>query len=113
MSEQASKPPRKKPGKVKGSPKSGGRKKGTPNKNSTSLRFALDASGFNIVEEIQNRLALMVDPEKELVTLMNLLKYVYPQLKEIEQQTATLVPNSELKTESTDDLIAKLTKING
>jgi len=41
----------KKRGRPKGHPKTGGRKKGTPNKNNRRLRFEFEARGFDFVDE--------------------------------------------------------------
>jgi hypothetical protein len=88
---------KRKPGKPKGLPKSGGRKKGTPNKNSTSLRDAMDRAGFNLAEEFIALYQQETDLEKKRNTLYFLFRYVYPALKEVEQ-----TPESGDKTSATD-----------
>lgn len=74
---------RKKPGKQKGSPKTGGRVAGTPNRNSLSVRLALDALNTNLVELIVADIALL-EPRERLEHYARLMLYTYPKLKDID-----------------------------
>lgn len=73
-----------KPGRPVGHPKSGGRKKGTPNKNSWNLRNALDEAKFNVVEELLETLDGTSDNDKRWQRLQWLCDHLFPRLKEIE-----------------------------
>lgn len=79
-------------GRQKGCPKTGGRVKGTPNKNSWNLRQSLDAAGFDPAKEIINIISRTDDIDKKWDRLTFLMRFLYPQLKEIEA-----VPTSEDK----------------
>jgi hypothetical protein len=70
------------PGKPKGLPKTGGRKKGTPNKNSLSVKSSLDAKGIDLIHEIITRIFELTDKGQQVSELKALLPYVYPRLKE-------------------------------
>lgn len=71
-------------GKAKGSPKSGGRKKGTPNKKTLFLADALTNLNFNLAEEIIASLSQISDPSQKMQYLLALLDYTHPRLKELE-----------------------------
>jgi hypothetical protein len=67
----------------RGSPKTGGRKKGIPNKRTLLLREALDSFGCDVPQRI---VALLPDlsAEKQADILVELLKYLYPTRKAVE-----------------------------
>lgn len=71
-------------GKPKGSPKTGGRKKGTPNKNSLLIREAMDQCGFNAIQEFILAYQQLEGPERKLAELHFLLPFVYPRLSDIQ-----------------------------
>lgn len=94
-----------KPGKPKGSPKSGGRLAGTPNKNSSTVRNGLDASNFNVIEKFIAAFENLT-PEQQIAELRHLFKYVYPQLKEVETIPADTSPTyTNLSQTPTQDLL--------
>lgn len=75
---------KKKPGRPKGSPKVGGRKKGTPNKSSRNLLERLDRARFDPVTEYIRLYEAVIDPDKKLAMLTYLFAHIFPRLKEIE-----------------------------
>ena len=66
-------------------PKYGGRKKGTPNKNSFLFRKALDEEDFNVVSELIEQYKKIPEEnyEEAIKMLTNMLPYLYPALKEV------------------------------
>lgn len=65
-----------------GSPKSGGRKAGTPNKITAELRERIKVfleSHFDIIEKD----FMALDPERQIVLFERYLKFVLPQLQSI------------------------------
>ena len=76
-----------KPGKKPGSPKTGGRKKGTPNKKSQDVQAKLDALGCDPIEGMA-KIAQQAMSEGDLPLAGNMFKelaqYVTPKLKSIE-----------------------------
>jgi hypothetical protein len=95
---------RNKPGKPKGSPKTGGRKKGTPNRNSLRLREDLNALDFHLTQKF---IDLYNDPatttDQKLAILQNLSKYCFPVLKETTQLEAPAEPSAEPAREKPTD----------
>lgn len=79
--------------KTKGSLKTGGRKKGTPNKKSLELHSLLSNNGINLIEELKVLLPKL-SPEKKADVLLNLMQYLYPKRKSIDLKA------EEEKTES-------------
>jgi hypothetical protein len=76
--------PTKSRGRKPGCEKTGGRKKGTPNKNSATLRNALDENGFNLIEEfVRNYDELK--PTEKFAELKWLMSFMYPRLAEVEK----------------------------
>ena len=75
-----------------GTPKTGGRKAGTPNKRSVHLQDALDESGLEPIA-LLCELTPSLPPREQAGILMNLLPYLYPRHKSIEIAT----PNEEPK----------------
>lgn len=81
------------PGKAPGSPKTGGRKKGTPNKNKLEFAEKLDAaakarghSGLDILGEISDLYYQMreTNPEKAVDMLGKMMEYQFPKKKAVE-----------------------------
>lgn len=67
----------------KGKPKTGGRQKGTPNKDKRTVREIVEtALGKAIPERIMELVAYM-EPEREIELLLDLLPYTYPKKKEV------------------------------
>ena len=73
---------------AEGTPKTGGRKKGTPNKDSTNLQAALKGHGLDVVGRLTELLSV-ISPDRQVDVLLNLMPYLYPKRKSIEM-TETL-----------------------
>lgn len=65
--------------------KTGGRKAGTPNKNSLKFAERLEEVGIDLIDEIYKTLPSLL-PEEKVRALISMLKYAYPTLKSIELQ---------------------------
>lgn len=76
------------PGRKKGSVKTGGRKKGTPNKNTPLIKQAFDEENFNIVSEYV-RLFRDLPPDRQLDEVKFCMRFMYQKLPE-EKQTGTI-----------------------
>lgn len=63
--------------------KTGGRKIGTPNKNSQDLTAFLDGSNVNIAEKLL-KLLPKLRPEKQADVLLKIMEYLYPKRKSVE-----------------------------
>lgn len=68
----------------KGREKTGGRKKGTPNKNNLGVKERLEEKGINCIDEILEIARTTEDEQIRFQCYKELLKYVYPQRKAIE-----------------------------
>lgn len=82
-----------------GGPKTGGRKKGTPNKATLSIERKLAEKGIDVIDEIINLLS-QLDPPYKMRIYLNLLEYIYPKRKSIEislEQQALLQKYEEFK----------------
>jgi len=91
-----------KPGRQKGCSKTGGRKKGTPNKNSLKIREALDAHGFNVMQEFIEAYQ-MLEPRERLQEVKFIMKFMYPQLSEVAE-----VPQAPVNPNKAGESTAKL-----
>jgi hypothetical protein len=103
------KPAKKKPGKRPGSPRTGGRLPGTPNIKSWVMRDQLDHHKFNPAEELIKIIQTTTDTDQKWIRLIQLCKYVYPELKEIEPsalQNQNHRPSSPAPQLPTDTLIS-------
>lgn len=80
---------KKKPGRPKGLPKTGGRKKGTPNKSNLRMRDRFAEAGFDFVDEVINTLHLISSPEVKLDFLGKLAPYFMQRLREESEETPT------------------------
>ncbi|QLY25698.1 hypothetical protein [Bdellovibrio sp. KM01] len=91
--------------KVEGSIKTGGRQKGTPNKKTQLLNEILDAKDFCIPEKLMELLPSL-SPEKQADVLVDLMSYVYPKRKAIEQLNvnAGYIDINSLSREQVQDL---------
>lgn len=66
-----------------GSPKTGGRQKGTPNKKTEALQNTLANHNFDIVEKLLELMPKLKE-EKQAEILLGLMNYVYPKKKSME-----------------------------
>ena len=73
----------KKRGRKKGSLKTGGRQKGTPNRNSRTVLESLDKAGTPLIEFLVADIQTL-DPHVRIEKWFQLLRFCYPQLKEVE-----------------------------
>lgn len=74
-------------GKKKGSPKTGGRQKGTPNKK--TLEFSEALGSFNPVGALVEIYNQCEDWGIKLGAVKEMLKYIYPQRKAVDMNIAT------------------------
>lgn len=100
---------RKKPGRQKGCEKTGGRKKGTPNKNSLKIREALDAHGFNVIEEFL-KCYRQLHPIERMPEIKFIMKFMYPQLSEVTEVPSVAV-NPGKANESTAKLLSMVSGV--
>ncbi len=77
-----------------GSPKTGGRQKGTPNKRTAEIADVFENIGFNVPEQL---VSLMPDlsPEKKATVLLVLMNFLYPRRKAVEQKIEIEPPESQ------------------
>lgn len=103
---------KKKRGRKKGTPKTGGRRPGTPNRNSKTVLEALDKIGAPIIEFLVADIQ-MLEPAGRIPLWLALLSFCYPRLKEIEPlQLAPPPPAAEEKKPSLEGIpSAELAKI--
>lgn len=93
---------KRKVGRPKGIPKTGGRKPGTPNKISSQVREILSETTFDYYASKQFQKDLsMLDPKDRILAMERFTKYVAPQL-----QSTTLDVTTETKKTIEDRLIA-------
>ncbi len=85
-------PPNKKKGRPPGTPKTGGRVKGTPNKITKAVRSQLVKIINRNVRNIQNDLDSL-DPKDRLVILEKLMQYVVPKQSAIKAEISDLSPD--------------------
>lgn len=98
-----------------GTPKTGGRKKGTPNGRTGELVDQLADSGLDVVSEIAKALPEL-EAETRVETLMELMGFLFPKRKAIEHsgQLETAVPpgqSNEIASKSLGELRAESLKI--
>jgi len=70
-------------GKPIGSPKTGGRRKGTPNRRTLDFQSSLNEQGIDLVAEIRNLLPVL-SPDQKASVILDLLAYLYPKRKAVE-----------------------------
>lgn len=63
--------------------KTGGRMRGTPNKNGQDLLIVLNAANVNVAEKLM-KLLPKLKAEKQADVLMKLMEYIYPKRKSVE-----------------------------
>lgn len=89
-------------GREKGCEKTGGRQKGTPNKNSSAIRNALDELGFNVIQEFVEAYQ-MLEPSQRLQEVKFIMAFMYPKLSEVSQ--APEIPNGNQFNRPSADLL--------
>jgi hypothetical protein len=67
----------------RGQPKMGGRKKGTPNKQTALLKDALDELSVDVPKRLAELLPKL-EPSKQADVLLDLMGYLYPKRKALE-----------------------------
>lgn len=82
-------------------PEGSGRKKGSANRKTQHLEDILNFAGFSVPEKIIELMPQLA-PEKQADILMNLMGYLYPKRKAIEQTNVNTTPDFE--SMSDDDL---------
>ena len=70
-------------GRPKGLPKTGGRKRGVPNRNSSNLVKFFESVNFDVPSEIYNLLPSL-EPNKQADILMKLMEYIHPKRRPAE-----------------------------
>lgn len=75
--------------------KTGGRRKGTPNKRSVSLAELLEKRDFEPIGEILNLLPVL-SPKEQAGVLLNLLPYLYPKRKSIDLAITQEAPPEQI-----------------
>lgn len=86
------KTPKNAPGRPKGTPKSGGRQKGTPNKITKSVRNVLEKVISRNARHIQRDLDAL-DPKDRLTILEKFMQYVVPKQSAIKAEITDLSPD--------------------
>lgn len=92
-----------------GTPKSGGRTKGTPNSRTLQFVEMLESTGLNLVEEIVALLPKL-EPDRRVYALLAMLPYYYPKranvtVKEFSEDDASALSNEELISKAKEILI--------
>jgi hypothetical protein len=62
-----------------------GRPKGSPNRNSALFRHAIDRQDFDLVEDLILSLKAMPHGAERFAAAQTLLRYMYSQLKDVEE----------------------------
>lgn len=76
---------------AKGQPKSGGRKKGTPNKNSLTVLDQVAAQGFDVIADVVKCIRLCDDPKDRGMMGIKLAEFIYPKRKAMEVDLSAAV----------------------
>lgn len=99
-------------GKSKGSPKTGGRKKGTPNKNSVQMTEVLDNFGYNPVERLLEKYDKLSFSEQAKIDL-KFIEFLYPRKKSVDVDiTNETDPYKNMSLEELRSLSEKLRREN-
>jgi hypothetical protein len=98
-------PKKGKGGRPPGHPKTGGRVKGTPNRNSLKFIENFDLCGINLVAEFM-ACVKKLEPRAQIEELKFLFKHAYPQLKEVEIAISSPSDNPA-RGLSTEELLAR------
>lgn len=94
-----------KTGRKKGAKKTGGRKKGTPNRNSLSVLSALDKANIPVIELLITDIQCL-EPAQRIEQWYRLMSFCYPKLKEIDYTPSIPTPQNPASTTPTANLIA-------
>jgi hypothetical protein len=90
----------------KGSPKLGGRQKGTPNKK-TNLFAICDEVGLNVFKEMVTLASLAIEPNDRFSKLRELAPYLYAKKKEVlnldDHTVEELIETAEKKLSDTSE----------
>ncbi|OFZ20071.1 MAG: hypothetical protein A2X94_09155 [Bdellovibrionales bacterium GWB1_55_8] len=89
-----------------GLPKTGGRKKGTPNKRTVGLQEALESHGLDVVGQLAALLP-QLEVEQRASVLIDLMGFLFPKRKAIE---STVVSAEEISLEGMN--IEEISKLN-
>lgn len=92
-------------GRPKGTEKTGGRKKGTPNKSTSTLRDWVQQLMDGNRQQIEDDLKLL-PPKDRVTTLLKLLDYVIPRM----QSVSAKVDFNELSEQQIDAIINQLSE---
>jgi len=83
--------------------KTGGRKKGTPNKNSLALAERLEAEGFDVVRRLIDGMESLT-PSERAHSLLKLMEYIYPKRGHFEARDLS---NEELRKVLVERILAR------
>lgn len=90
-------------GRSKGSKKTGGRSKGTPNKRTDELLALLDEFSYNPVRALMQKYSNLSSSEQLKVDL-KMLEHVYPKLKDQQIELQATVYQDEFDDMTTEEL---------
>lgn len=96
-----------------GKPPGSGRRRGTPNRNTTGLQEALNRYGVDVVAQL-TALLPQLDTDKRANVLLNLMDFLYPKRKAVEQRIEVRPKSEEAKELSDEELkkeMARLTRL--
>lgn len=99
------KEPTRKPGRPPGQPKTGGRKKGTPNKVTSEIKDWVTSLVWRERRQLEDDLKKL-EPKDRLAFMERLLSYVIPK----QGSTHTTIDINKLPEEAIDEIITELTK---
>lgn len=91
--------------KTPGSAKTGGRKKGTPNKCTDGFNASLEANGVDLLGSILQE-AASASSERRISIYLDLLPYVYPKRKAVEYKSGSFANDPLI--DLSDDQLAEL-----
>jgi hypothetical protein len=92
-----------------GLPKTGGRKKGTPNKKTQDLEATLTRLGVDVPTRILEMLP-QLEPDKQIDVLMGFMAYLYPKRKAVEQQVQMVSKENEMEELSPGELNRRMAR---
>lgn len=78
-----------------GLPKTGGRKRGTPNKSTLGLQASLEAQGVDIVALLAETLPAL-SADKRADVLIDLMNYLYPKRKAVEVSSTNSINDPQV-----------------
>lgn len=92
-----------------GTPKTGGRGKGTPNARTVHFSEKLESMGLDLIQEIVGILP-MLEPDRRANVMLAMLPYYYPKranvtVKEFSEDDASALSNEELISKAREILI--------